>query len=207
MLSSIGARVLSVSPGEHDRMVAIVSHVPHVAAAALVTLAGNHADANGDLLRLAAGGFKDTTRVASGSADLWTGILMDNADVVSEELEEYGRIVSGFGQFVRAGDAEAVRALLTKAAAVRDSLPAKWAPQSEALLEVRVPMDDRKGIIAEITAAAGRAGCNIEAIDIDHITEDRAELELVLTGEGDADGFIRALTEAGFRPRRRTLGG
>jgi prephenate dehydrogenase len=206
LLSSVGARVLSVSPEEHDRMVATVSHVPHVAAAALVTLAGNHAGADGDLLRLAAGGFKDTTRVASGSADLWTGILLDNADVVAEELTEYGRIVSEFERLVRTGDADALRALLSKAAAVRGSLPAKWVPGSDALTVVRVPMDDRRGIIAEITAAAGRAGCNIEAIDIDHLTEARAELELVLTDEGDMQGFVAALEAAGFRPRLRELG-
>jgi prephenate dehydrogenase len=206
LLSSVGARVLSVSPEEHDRVVAIVSHVPHVAAAALVTLAGNHAGEDGDLLRLAAGGFKDTTRVASGSAVLWTGILMDNAEIVAGELAEYGRIVADFERLVRAGDAAALRALLSKAAEVRGSLPAKWVPGAAALTVVRVPMDDRKGIIAEITAAAGRAGCNIEAIDIDHLTEDRAELELVLTDEGDTQGFVAALETAGFRPRLRVLG-
>ncbi|MDR2162789.1 MAG: prephenate dehydrogenase/arogenate dehydrogenase family protein [Clostridiales Family XIII bacterium] len=205
LLASVGARVISADPAEHDRMVAVVSHVPHVAAAALVTLAGDHAGKNGDLLRLAAGGFKDTTRVASGSADLWTGIIMDNSDVIAEELEEYGLIVAEFGRLVREGDAGALRDLLAGAAMVRDSLPAKWAPKPEALTVVRVPMDDRRGIVAQITAAAGRAGCNIEAIDIDHITEKRAELELVLTGEGDADGFIRELEASGFRPRRRAL--
>jgi prephenate dehydrogenase len=201
LLAAVGARVLSVSPDEHDRVVAIVSHVPHVAAAALVALAGKHAGKDGDMLRLAAGGFKDTTRVASGSADLWTGILTDNAAVVAEELSEYGQVINEFERLVRAGDADALRALLSDAAEVRNSLPSKWVAQPEALTIVRVPMDDRKGIIAEITTAADRAGCNIEAIDIDHITEDRAELELALTGEGDADGFMQALEDAGFRPR------
>jgi prephenate dehydrogenase len=206
LLASVGARVISVSPEEHDRVVAIVSHVPHVAAAALVTLAGNHAGPGGDMLRLAAGGFKDTTRVASGSADLWAGILMDNADVVAEELTEYGQIISEFERLVRAGDAGPLRALLSDAAAVRSSLPKRWVAQAGALTQVRVPMDDRKGIIAEITTAAGRAGCNIEAIDIDHITEDRAELELILTEEGDTEGFIQSLKESGFKPRSRELG-
>jgi prephenate dehydrogenase len=206
LLSSVGARVISVSPDEHDSVVAIVSHVPHVAAAALVILAGRHAGEDGDLLRLAAGGFKDTTRVASGSADLWTGILMDNAEIVAGELAEYGRVIADFERFVRAGDAAALRALLSDAAEVRGSLPAKWVPGAAALTVVRVPMDDRRGIIAEITAAAGRAGCNIEAIDIDHITEARAELELVLTGEGDAGAFVAALEAVGFRPRLRGLG-
>jgi hypothetical protein len=67
-------------------------------------------------------------------------------------------------------------------------------------------MDDRKGIIAEITTAAGHAECNIEAIDIDHQTEDRAILELILTDEGDIEGFINTLKQSGFKPRSRPLG-
>ncbi|MDR2486573.1 MAG: prephenate dehydrogenase/arogenate dehydrogenase family protein [Clostridiales Family XIII bacterium] len=205
LLTGLGTRVLSVSPAEHDRVVAIVSHVPHIAAAALVTLAGAHAGENGEMLRLAAGGFKDTTRIAAGSAELWTGILLNNADIVAEELDELQRIVADFGQLLRAGDAEGIRARLADASRIRSSLPAQWVQASARLVEIRIPMDDRRGIIAEITTAAGRAECNIEAIDIDHQTEDRAVLELVLTDEGDIDGFLDTLRLGGFRPQRRML--
>ena len=63
----------------HDEAVAVISHVPHVAAAALINLAAARgADAGEDVLRLAAGGFKDMTRIAAGSPELWTGICLDN---------------------------------------------------------------------------------------------------------------------------------
>jgi prephenate dehydrogenase len=206
LLTQIGARVLSIDPAEHDRAVAIISHVPHVAAAALVLLAGGHAGENGDLLRLAAGGFKDTTRIASGSSELWTGILLNNAEVVTDELSELSGIISNFEALIRAGDAEGLRAVLHSASGIRNSLPSKWVKTSSKLTEVRIPMDDRKGIIAEITTAAGHAECNIEAIDIDHQTEDRAILELILTDEGDIEGFINTLKQSNFKPRRRPLG-
>ena len=70
LVSAIGARVISVDAESHDEAVAIVSHVPHVTAAALVDLAAAHSGERGELMRLAAGGFKDTTRIAAGSADL-----------------------------------------------------------------------------------------------------------------------------------------
>ncbi len=75
LVSAVGARVISVDAEAHDEAVAIVSHVPHVAAAALVDLAAAHSGERGELMRLAAGGFKDTTRIAAGSSDLWTGHL------------------------------------------------------------------------------------------------------------------------------------
>ncbi|MDR0852838.1 MAG: prephenate dehydrogenase/arogenate dehydrogenase family protein [Clostridiales Family XIII bacterium] len=205
LLTQLGARVLSIDPEEHDRAVAIISHVPHVAAAALVQLAGKHSGENGELLRLAAGGFKDTTRIAAGSAELWTGILLNNREIVADELSEFADIIRNIHELVKNGDATEVKRFLQSASTIRNSLPAKWVKTETGLIEIRIPMDDRKGIIAEITTAAGHAECNIEAIDIDHQTEDRAILELILTDEGDLEGFIETLKESGFKPRKRLL--
>ncbi len=78
---ALGAQLAELPPTKHDEMVAAVSHIPHLLASALV----NHAVAHGDL-DLAAGGFRDTTRVASGSAELWTEILLANRDAVAGQL-------------------------------------------------------------------------------------------------------------------------
>lgn len=206
LLTGLGARVISVDPDEHDSAVAIVSHVPHVAASSLVALAGKHAGSKGELLRLAAGGFKDTTRVASGSPELWTGICLDNADALARGLHEYGEVIATFEKLIAERDADGLNALLTQAANTRDALPAKWVPISAKLISLRVPMGDRPGIIAEITGAAGRTGCNIQAIDIDHQTEDRAILQLILTDEGDREALKDILVESGFTPRFQSLG-
>ena len=198
LLTSIGARVISVDPTEHDRVTAIVSHVPHIAAAALVALAGKHMGNESELLRLAAGGFKDTTRVAAGDPALWKGIIIDNRKLITEELSEYIGILSELRDTIAEGDEESIFSALDSAAQLRRSIPSKWVPESAKLIRVRIPMDNRPGIIAEITASAGRAGCNIQAIDIDHQTESRAVLELVLTDEGDRDSFAEALKESGY---------
>jgi prephenate dehydrogenase len=78
---ALGGRVFTFGPEAHDRYVAQISHLPHLMAAALVCQASDEA------LELAAGGFRDTTRVASGSAELWTEILSANAKSVAVELE------------------------------------------------------------------------------------------------------------------------
>lgn len=207
LLTAVGARVVSVDPDEHDSAVAIVSHVPHVAASSLVALAARHAGPNGELLRLAAGGFKDTTRVAAGSPELWTGICLDNADAIARGLHEFGEVIARFEDLVSRRDAQGLSLMLSEAADVRNALPAKWIPQSAHLTSVRVPIGDRPGVVAEITGAAGRTGCNIQAIDIDHQTEDRAILQLILTDEGDLEAFERTLAEAGFTPRFSAVDG
>ncbi|NTU70289.1 MAG: prephenate dehydrogenase/arogenate dehydrogenase family protein [Coriobacteriia bacterium] len=201
LVTSIGARVVSVDAEAHDEAVAIVSHVPHIAAAALVDLAAAHAGERGELMRLAAGGFKDTTRIAAGSSDLWTGICLDNADALSEGLEELRERLGRFEALVRTRDSEAIRSWLEAAAEVRRSLPAQWVPATAQLTELSVPMLDRPGVVAEITGAVSRAGCNIEGIDIDHETEDSAVLVLVLTDEGDTASLVADLAGRGYEPR------
>ncbi len=205
LVSAIGARVISVDAESHDQAVAIVSHVPHVAAAALVDLAAVHAGQDGELLRLAAGGFKDTTRIAAGSPELWTGICLDNADAVAAGLSELREVLREFEVRVRSRDAAAITSWLSGAAEVRRSLPAQWVPATAALTELVVPMGDRPGVVAEITGAVSRARCNIEGIDIDHETEDRALLVMVLTDEGDLERLTSDLVALGYEPRLTPL--
>lgn len=204
-VTRLGARVISVEADAHDEAVAIISHVPHVTASALVELAKAHAGQGDELLRLAAGGFKDTTRIAAGSPELWTGICLDNAEALADGIDELRGVLGGFSAMLRDRDAEEIREWLARAADVRRSLPAQWVPASEQLTELLVPMIDRPGVVSEITLAVGRAGCNIEAIEIDHVSEDSAVLVLVLTDEGDMAGLVSGLTESGYEPTLRPL--
>lgn len=198
LVTSIGARVIAVDATAHDEAVAAISHVPHVAASALTNLAAARAAGGSGVLRLAAGGFKDMTRIAAGSPDLWTGICLDNRDAVVRGLGEFTGQVEEFCTLLAAGDREAVRAWLGRAAEVRRSLPARWVPASERLRELTVGMTDRPGAVSAITQAAARAGCNIEDIGIDHVTEDTAVLHLLLTDEGDVDALVADLIASGF---------
>jgi prephenate dehydrogenase len=205
LVTSVGARVISLDAVAHDEAVAAISHVPHVAASALTNLAAERAQAGSDVLRLAAGGFKDMTRIAAGSPELWTGICIDNQAAVVRGLDELGAQLAEFAALVRSGDRAGVRAWLARAADVRRSLPARWVPASERLRELTVAMTDRPGAVSAITQAAARAGCNIEDIGIDHVTEDTAMLHLLLTDEGDVHALMADLTASGFEPTLEAL--
>lgn len=196
--SSLGARIISIDRAQHDSAVAIVSHVPHMVASSLVELAANHADERKELLRLAAGGFKDSTRIAAGSPKLWCGIALDNKEALADGLSEVRSILGEFEDAIRAEDAKTLTELLSRSSRLRQSLPAKWIPDSAKLTQVRIPMSDHPGIIAEVTGFAGHAGCNIQSIEIDHINESTAVLELILTDEGDMGRLGGELINAGF---------
>ena len=175
-----------------------MSHVPHIMASSQVTLACNHVDEQRSLFRLAAGGFKDSTRIAAGSPKLWTGIVLDNAGAIASNLHEMQDIIGSFLAAIESQDRAALTELLSRAAEARRALPASWVPSSEKLFEVRVPMQNRSGVVAEVTTIASKVGCNIQSIDIDHVTESTAFLSLVLTDEGDIGKLSTELLSAGY---------
>jgi len=194
----LGARVISLPREDHDRAVAVVSHVPHIVASSLVMLADNASDEGQMVMRLAAGGFKDTTRIAAGSPELWCGIVFDNASKVKAGIEDMRSILGSFASALENGDRRVLTDLLARAAKVRRDLPQAWVPSTERLLEVRLPMENRTGVIAEATTIASSAGCNIQSIEIDHVSEDRAYLSMILTDEGDIGKLTSSLIDAGF---------
>ena len=198
LVTSIGARVIALPREDHDKAVAVVSHVPHIMASSLVQLASRHADDQQALMRLAAGGFKDSTRIAAGSPELWCGIAFDNKDALSDGLDEIQGIIGAFADALASDDRAALTVLRADAAAARRALPAAWVPSTERLLEVRIPMEDRPGVVAEVTTVTSSVGCNIQSIEIDHVTEDSAVLSLVLTDEGDIGQLSAQLINAGF---------
>jgi prephenate dehydrogenase len=198
LVTSIGARAISIAPDAHDRAVAAISHAPHVAASALTNLAAARASDGEDVLRLAAGGFKDMTRIAAGSPELWTGICLDNSEAVMVALGDLTGQLHEFSRLLAFGDRAGLREWLSRAAQVRRALPSQWVPASARLRELTVAMSDRPGAVSAITQAAARSGCNIEDIGIDHVTEDTALLNLVLTDEGDVEELVEGLREDGF---------
>ena len=110
---SLGMRTLRLPPDEHDRLMADVSHVPHAAAAAVARQADPAA------VPLAAGGWRDTTRVAGGNPDLWRDILLDNRDHVTAGLRRMRDDVDRLIALLDAGDEQAVRAWLAAGATVK----------------------------------------------------------------------------------------
>jgi len=112
----LGARVVRMDPFEHDKALAVTSHLPHAAAAGLAGVTPL------EWLNLSAGGFRDTTRVAAGDPDLWAAIFAANRDEVLAATDAYLRRMAQFRAALEARDGAAVVAWLTEAKQVRDAL-------------------------------------------------------------------------------------
>jgi prephenate dehydrogenase len=201
---ALGADVVALSPAAHDRLVAVVSHVPHLVAATLMNAAADDAEADAALLRLAAGGFRDMTRVAAGQPGIWPDICADNAGAIVAALDHVLTDLASMRDRVAGQDRAGLLAVLQRASTARRSLPAR-ATRPERLAEVRVPVPDREGVLAEITTLAGDLGINIYDIEIAHSAEGpRGVLTLVVDGT-DRGRLREAVTGRGYRCTDRML--
>jgi prephenate dehydrogenase len=121
VLMETGARVTTMDVMAHDQCAAIISHIPHLAAAAIVNLLAEHPDSD-NLLRLAGGGFRDTTRIASSNAEMWADICMTNETAITANLEKLQLILQVLGENIRHGDRQAVYGFFRSAQMRRDEL-------------------------------------------------------------------------------------
>ncbi|MFM2167715.1 MAG: hypothetical protein RIS79_2086 [Verrucomicrobiota bacterium] len=118
--SALGCRVLEMNPAEHDRRVARISHLPHTMAA-VTTLAALHGDTSP--IPCAAGGFRDTTRVAAGDPAMWTGILRENRAEVLSALQDASAQLHQFMDLLLHDDEAALTRFLATAKELRDQVP------------------------------------------------------------------------------------
>ena len=114
---ALGGRVLSMTPAEHDQQVALISHLPHFIATALVLAAGR------DSLSLAGSGYRDTTRVAAGPSTLWAEILIGNQSQVLASLKNFSTSLESLTSALEKSESDALAKILDDAAKIRRTLP------------------------------------------------------------------------------------
>ncbi|MEA2716870.1 MAG: prephenate dehydrogenase [Actinomycetota bacterium] len=204
VVTSLGADVVALPPERHDELVALVSHVPHLAAATLMALAADGAEEHAAVLRLAAGGFRDMTRVAAGSPAIWPDICAENRDAIVASLDRLVGALAGMRDLVAAGDRSGLLVELERARAARVNLPGR-VPVPEELAEVRVPVPDRPGVLAEVTTLLGELGVNIVDLEIAHSVEGLQGVLVMVVRREAADDVRAALGERGYRPSARVL--
>lgn len=193
----MGARPVALEPRAHDALVARLSHVPQLAASALVELAASAGDRDA-LLQLAGPGFRDVTRIAASNPDLWVGILRSNRAAVLDALGGLGHGLDELRSAIARGRWDALRESLDRAREARSSVFSKprfgGRPVTLTML-----VADRPGVLAEVTTAAGELGANIEDLRIVHSTEGgRGRLELIVAGEVPAAALMKVLEGKGY---------
>ncbi len=199
VIATLGAEVVAVPPERHDALVALVSHVPHLTAATLMGLADDQADEHAALLRLAAGGFRDMTRIASGHPGIWLDICAENRTAVLAALDGLVRSLGEVRDVVASGDRGALLDRLERARKARANLPSRVARPSD-LVELRIPVPDRAGVLAEVTTLASELGASIADIEIAHSAEGDKGVIIVLVDAAAGDLLRGGLIARGYRP-------
>jgi prephenate dehydrogenase len=204
VVSSFGADVVELSPERHDALVAVVSHVPHLTAVSLMGLAAERSEEHAALLRLAAGGFRDMTRIAAGHPGIWPDICIENRIAITDVLDRLIHELTTIRDHVDRSEKPELLAALTSARAARLNLPARVAAAAD-VIEVRVPVPDRPGVLAEITTLASELGVNIHDLEIAHSAEGDAGVVLLFVDRHAADRFQEALAGRGYKPTAQAL--
>lgn len=183
LLESIGAIPLIMEAKLHDEIVCSISHLPHVVAAALVNTVRSMEDPNHFRERLAAGGFRDITRIASSDPVMWESISFSNRSELLKAIALMQKQLDAFMQKLKADDRQGVRNYFEKAQQYRSSLPER---QSLVLLsyhDLYVDVEDRPGVIGEVTTLLGQHNINIK------------NLRIINSREGEPGCLVLSLAE------------
>ena len=201
LLGRIGARVVELSAEMHDRVVAAISHLPQMLATSLVEMVGRMNEEEGGLyLPLAAGGFRDLTRIASSPfAPVWEDICRTNADSIRELIDRFSAMLRDVRE--RVGD-ESLQRDFDFANEMRASIPRDAKGFLHRLHEILVVAEDKPGVIAEIAGGLAAANLNINDIEVMKVREgEGGTIRLGFDSPEAAEQSLVVLNSLGYQAR------
>jgi prephenate dehydrogenase len=197
LIVAFGARPSAIDAETHDRMLAAVSHLPHVLANVLVAQAAA-AVAGGEPLPRTGPSFRDATRVAGANSDIWTGIYLSNRDAIADQLDGVVERLQGVAQSLRADDGEGLRTWNDVARDDRRRL-LEAGLEGELVTELRLSVPNRPGIVAQVALVLGRAGVNIADMALAPAPDMRSgSITLWIAGDGEAERAKHLIEDLGF---------
>ncbi len=200
LFTKIGAKVISISPKEHDQNVALISHLPHVLSTNLIELIDDRQKKLKNLFRLCAGGFRDMTRIAASNTKMWLDISLENKEEIIKSIELYIDYLNDFKNGLINNDTEYIKKHYQKAQKARTNLPKYVEKDISKLYELKIAIPDKKAVLSDITLAVSSIGINIEDISIFHSTEFSTGgiLKLLVQGDKDSQLAKEAVEKAGY---------
>jgi prephenate dehydrogenase len=201
LVRACGAVPVRTDAAAHDRWVALISHAPHLVAAAM---AAALADAPPEALDLAGQGLRDVTRIAAGDTGLWTQILSANAAPVAEVLAAVAGDLAEAARMLADGEdpQKSVEALLDRGRAGVARIPGKHGGEPREFAVVQVVIPDEPGALARLFHASGAAGVNIEDVRIEHSPGLPVGVAELSVRPAEAASLLDALETGGWPVRR-----
>lgn len=203
IIAGLGAKVIFLTAEDHDRKVAAVSHLPHLAASALVEAVGVLEEKEGGYFFLAAGGFRDTTRIASSNSEMWRDILLQNKGSLLPLLDNYIHSLTAFKEYLEKDNFTGLLASLRKTKQLRESVPTGLKGLLPYPYELSVMVADKPGTIGELTTLLGREKINISDIEIQRVRDDKGgTLRLSFGREELQDKALEIMVNKGYKVRK-----
>ncbi|MDQ0192974.1 prephenate dehydrogenase [Paenibacillus wynnii] len=166
------AQIVRLEPERHDEIVGAISHLPHIIAVALVNQIHAYDDTDSLYSTLAAGGFRDITRIASSDPVIWRDILLNNRNVMLKLLKDWNQEVSTFVDLLENEDGAGIEEAFNEANGFRSQLPERRKGMIAPLFDLHIDVPDHPGIIGRIATELGDEGINLSNIQIIESRED-----------------------------------
>ena len=196
-IAGMGARPQAIDADLHDRLMATVSHLPHVIANVLVAQAETALSDDAERLPEVGRSFRDVTRVAGANPAIWADIFTANADAVASEIDAVVERLRSAADVIRSRDTGAVDEWHRAALGSRRRLAQTGAGEAK-LRELRIGVDNRPGVVAEIALALGREGVNIEDMALSPAADMRTgAISLWVAGDDDVERASALVRELG----------
>jgi prephenate dehydrogenase len=196
LLKHTKAHIIQVDARQHDDIVGAISHLPHIIAVALVNQISSYNENNPLYQQLAAGGFRDITRIASSDPMIWRDILIHNRDILLNLLKDWNLEVSRFIDLLQQSDGDGIAAQFSKANEFRRQLPERRKGMITSLYDIYVDVPDHPGIIGQIATWLGNERINLSNVQIIESREDvPGVLRLSFRNQLDADRAAKLLSK------------
>lgn len=204
LLEGIGALVTPMDAEQHDRIVSMTSHLPYLSAVALVNALQQRFPTPADALALAAGGFLDSTRVASGPPAVYRDIVLTNAANIAAGIDLLIAELARMRESTSRGDGAELAGAFTRARRLRAALPRARRGFPVPFFELVVRAQDRPGFLGEVATLLGERRINIKDFVLMHVREgEPGTILLAFRTEGDLTAALETLSGAGFVAHRR----
>ncbi|MFC4771528.1 prephenate dehydrogenase [Enterococcus hermanniensis] len=205
LLNPTRAKFVVIEPAAHDEIVGMLSHLPHIVAAGLVRMSDHLSEKHPRATQLAAGGFRDITRIASSDPQMWTDILLTNRSTLLNLIEEWQNQMNQIKRSLLAEDQSEIYAFFDQAKRSRDQLPVKDRGAIPAFYDLYVDIPDIVGAIAKVMTILSEAKISIINLKIQETREDIfGVLELSFKNQIDLEKGQQMIENADFHCRRRS---